>query len=75
MRDNLQIDPLPNLSESPRGSAAYFDISGFTGKPVKGEGFNDPRGVLQMLVYQKTKFGRYYCIKSFCHLISLEKRF
>ena len=32
-----------------RGSAfeqkAYVDISGFTGKPVKGEGFNDPRRV------------------------------
>ena len=28
-----------------------------------------------MLVYQKTMFGRYYCIKSFCHLTTLEKRF
>ena len=25
-----------------------------------------------MLVYQKTMFDRYYCIKSFCHLKSLE---
>ena len=28
-----------------------------------------------MLVYQKTMFDRYYCIKSFCHLKTLEKRF
>ena len=28
-----------------------------------------------MLVYQKTMFDRYYCIKSFCHLETLEKRF
>ena len=28
-----------------------------------------------MLVYQKTMFDRYYCIKIFCHLNSLEKRF
>ena len=27
-----------------------------------------------MLVYQKTMFDRYYCIKSFCHLKTLEKR-
>ena len=26
-----------------------------------------------MLVYQKTIFDRYYCIKSFCHLKTLEK--
>ena len=26
-----------------------------------------------MLVYQKTMFDRYYCIKSFCHLKTLEK--
>ena len=25
-----------------------------------------------MLVYQKTMFDRYYCIKSFCHLKTLE---
>ena len=37
--------------------------------------FNDPRGVLQMLVYQKTMFDRYYCIKSFCHLKTLQKSF
>ena len=52
----------------------YVDISGFTGKPVKGEGFNDPRGVKQMLVYQKIMFDRYNCIKSFRHLKTLEKR-
>ena len=58
MRDHLQIDPhpLPSLSESPllepwirlwtkKVYIVYVDISGFTGKPVKGEGFNDPRGV------------------------------
>ena len=46
MREHLQIDPLPNLSESPLlDKKAYVDISGFTGKPVKGEGFNDPRRV------------------------------
>ena len=48
MRDHLQIDPLPNLSEvvdPPLNKKAYVDISGFTGKPAKGEGFNDPRGV------------------------------
>ena len=28
-----------------------------------------------MPVYQKTMFDRYYCIKSFCHLKTLEKRF
>ena len=28
-----------------------------------------------MLMYQKTMFDRYYCIKSFCHLKTLEKRF
>ena len=28
-----------------------------------------------MLVYQKTKFDRFYRIKSFCHLKTLEKRF
>ena len=28
-----------------------------------------------MLVYQKTRFDRYYCIKSFCHLKTLEKSF
>ena len=28
-----------------------------------------------MLVYQKTMFERYYCIKSFCHFKTLEKRF
>ena len=28
-----------------------------------------------MLVYQKTMFDRYYCIKSFCHLKALGKRF
>ena len=26
-----------------------------------------------MLVHQKTMFDRYYCIKSFCHLKTLEK--
>ena len=32
--------------------------------------------VYQMLiVYQKTMFDSYYCIKSFCHLKTLEKRF
>ena len=28
-----------------------------------------------MLVYQKTMFERYYCIKSFCNLKTLGKRF
>ena len=28
-----------------------------------------------MLVYQKTMFDRYYCIKSFCHLKTLESSF
>ena len=28
-----------------------------------------------MLVYQKTMLDRYYYIKSFCHLKTLEKRF
>ena len=28
-----------------------------------------------MLVYQKTMFDRYFCIKSFCLLKSLDKRF
>ena len=28
-----------------------------------------------MLVYQKTMFGRYYCIKSFCHLKTFGKPF
>ena len=44
--------PLSNLSESPLGvvdpplnKKAYVDISDFTGKPVKANGFNYPRGV------------------------------
>ena len=48
MRDHLKIEPLPNLSESPDpplNKKAYVNISGFTGKPVKGGGLNDPRGV------------------------------
>ena len=32
---------------------------------LEGEGFNDPIEVKQMLVYQKTMFDCYYCIKSF----------
>ena len=35
---------------------------------LNGEGFNDPWGVQQMLVHQKTMFDCYYCIKSFCLL-------
>ena len=37
----------------------------------------DPEGstFCQMLVYQKTMFDCYYCIKSFCHLKTLEKHF
>ena len=42
---------------------------------LKGEGFNYPQGVQQMLMHQKTMFDHYYCIKSFCHLKTLEKRF
>ena len=42
---------------------------------LKCKGFNDPRGVKQMLVYQKTMFDPYYCIESFCHLKYLEKHF
>ena len=41
----------------------------------KGEGFNNPQGVQQMLMHQKTMFDHYYCIKSFCHLKTLEKHF
>ena len=50
----------------------YVDISGFTGKPEKGGGFNDPRADVSVC---KTMFDRYYCIKSFFHLKTLEKRF
>ena len=32
-------------------------------------------GVKQMLVFQKTMFDRYYCIKSFCLLKTLETHF
>ena len=39
------------------------------------EGFNSARGAKQMLMHQKTMFDRYYCIKSFCHLKTLEKSF
>ena len=28
-----------------------------------------------MLMHQKTMFDRYYCLKSFCHSKTLEKRF
>ena len=35
---------------------------------LKGDGFSNPQGVSQMLVYQKTMFDRYYCIELFCHL-------
>ena len=38
---------------------------------LKCKGLNDP-GILQMLVYQKTMFDRYYCIRSFYHLKTLE---
>ena len=65
------MDPPLNKKEY----IVYVDISGFTGKPVKLEGFNDPRGVWQMVMYLKTMFDRYYFIKSFCHLKTLEKRF
>ena len=48
---------------------------GWCGNPsLKGEGFNYLWGVKQMLVYQKTVFDCYYCIKSFFHLKTLEKR-
>ena len=56
MRGHLQIDLppkfiwilSPGVVDPPLNKKAYIvyvDISGFTGKPVKGEGFNDPRGV------------------------------
>ena len=51
MRDHLQIDPSliylnpsPGVVDPPLNKKAYVDISGFTGKPVKGEGFNDLEG-------------------------------
>ena len=38
----------------------------------KRRSFNDPEGSSRYLVYRKTMFGRCYCIKSFCHLKTLE---
>ena len=57
----MQIDPLPllpNLSyltpgvvDPPLNKKAYVDISGFTGKPVKGEGLKRPtRGLADVSV-------------------------
>ena len=37
--------PSPGVVDPPLNKKAYVDSSGFTGKPVKGESFNDPRGV------------------------------
>ena len=51
MRDQLQIHnplPSPGVVDPHLNKKAYImhvDISGFTGKPVEGEAFNDPRGV------------------------------
>ena len=40
---------------------------------LSGSCFNTALVVKQILMYQKTMFDRYYCIKSFCHLKTLEK--
>ena len=40
---------------------------------LKGEGFNTSRGAQQMLMYQKSMFDRYYCIKLFSRQKTLEK--
>ena len=56
MRDHLQIAPppkfiwipSPGVVDPPLDKKVYVDISGFTGKPVKGEVLNDPRGIQQM---------------------------
>ena len=40
---------------------------------LKGEGFNDPRGLADVSV-QKNRFDRYYGIKAFFHLKALVKR-
>ena len=40
---------------------------------MKGEGFNTSRGTQQMLMYQKSMFDRYYCIKKFFRSKNLEK--
>ena len=34
---------------------------------LKGEGFNTSRGAQRMLMYQKSMFDHYYCIKHFFH--------
>ena len=49
-RSSANLHPLPSsgVVDPPLNKKAYImhvDISGFTGKPVKGEGLNDPRGV------------------------------
>ena len=55
VRDHLQIDPPPSsliylnplswsrFVDPPLNIKAYGNYSGFTGKPVKAEGVNDPR--------------------------------
>ena len=41
----------------------------------KGEGCNTSRGAQQILMYQKSMFDRYYCIKTFSRSKTLEKMF
>ena len=45
------------ISAEPRGRC--WNLS------LKSEGFNSSRGAQQMLMYQKSMFDRYYCIKIF----------
>ena len=40
---------------------------------LKGDGFNTSLGAQQMLMYQKSMFDCYYCIKHFFHSKTLEK--
>ena len=47
----------------------------FWNPSLKDEGFNTSRGAQQMLMYQKSMFDCYYCIKSFCCSKTLEKLF
>ena len=42
---------------------------------MKGDGLNDPTRGLADVSISENHVCRYYCIKSFCHLKTLEKRF
>ena len=54
-----------NTSAGPRGRC--------WNQSMKGAGFITSRGAQQMLMYQKSMFDRYYCMKTFCSSKTLRK--